>query len=292
MTAERKNRWIKLATAACALVIGFGAAGLTAEAAPVIAPYATSLNSGNFDYERYAAENPDVVAALGTSESALFSHYNNNGVIEGRKAYLDVTSMLTVDMFDATYYAQMNPDVVAALGTDANALFAHYINNGFAEGREAAFTSRSAQALVKATKIAAQITTPEMTDVEKMQAVHDWIICNCYYDIEDIYGDESNHYVGMLLNGSARCEGYTEAFDVFMRILGIEDWAVCGFANGGFHAWNQVRVDGGYLNVDSTWDDPLPDRPGIVFRYDYFLISDADMSDHQKVTHMNVAWFE
>ncbi len=37
--------------------------------------------------------------------------------------------------FDPEYYAQQNPDVVAALGTDENLLYQHYLNNGKAEGR-------------------------------------------------------------------------------------------------------------------------------------------------------------
>ena len=37
--------------------------------------------------------------------------------------------------FDPEYYAQQNPDVVAALGTDENVLYQHYLNNGRAEGR-------------------------------------------------------------------------------------------------------------------------------------------------------------
>ena len=37
--------------------------------------------------------------------------------------------------FDAEYYAQNNPDVVAALGSDENVLYQHYINYGKAEGR-------------------------------------------------------------------------------------------------------------------------------------------------------------
>ncbi len=39
------------------------------------------------------------------------------------------------NVFDAEYYAQNNPDVAAAVGTDANALYQHYINFGRAEGR-------------------------------------------------------------------------------------------------------------------------------------------------------------
>lgn len=38
-------------------------------------------------------------------------------------------------VFDAEYYAQNNPDVVAALGTDMATLYNHYVSNGKAEGR-------------------------------------------------------------------------------------------------------------------------------------------------------------
>ena len=37
--------------------------------------------------------------------------------------------------FDAEYYAATNPDVVAVYGTDANALYQHYVTCGKNEGR-------------------------------------------------------------------------------------------------------------------------------------------------------------
>ena len=40
-------------------------------------------------------------------------------------------------MFDAEYYAQSNPDVVAAFGTDENELYQHYVQFGKQEGRKA-----------------------------------------------------------------------------------------------------------------------------------------------------------
>lgn len=40
-----------------------------------------------FDGEYYAAQNPDVVAAVGTDTAALYSHYTGSGKSEGRKAY-------------------------------------------------------------------------------------------------------------------------------------------------------------------------------------------------------------
>jgi len=39
-------------------------------------------------------------------------------------------------VFDSEYYAQTNPDVAAACGTDENALYQHYLTYGKAEGRK------------------------------------------------------------------------------------------------------------------------------------------------------------
>lgn len=40
-----------------------------------------------FDAERYARENPDLVAVFGMDEALLKEHYKTNGINEGRKAY-------------------------------------------------------------------------------------------------------------------------------------------------------------------------------------------------------------
>ncbi len=50
-------------------------------------------------------------------------------------AELNTTTAQAV--FDATYYAEQNPDVVAALGNDATALLSHYVTCGATEGRNA-----------------------------------------------------------------------------------------------------------------------------------------------------------
>lgn len=43
--------------------------------------------SALFDAQRYAADNPDIAASVGTSQTALWNHYKNYGVYEGRPAY-------------------------------------------------------------------------------------------------------------------------------------------------------------------------------------------------------------
>ena len=63
------------------LILG---SSMTAYAKPKTMPDGTK-----FDAEYYAENNPDVVAALGSSEKALYQHYQQYGRTEGRKAYAD-----------------------------------------------------------------------------------------------------------------------------------------------------------------------------------------------------------
>lgn len=98
-----------------------------------------------FDAAYYAANYPDVAAAFGTDETALYNHYVSYGKSEGRfpnaasapatPAVPGPKPMADGTFFDATYYAANNPDVVAAFGTDEAMLYNHYVLCGKAEGR-------------------------------------------------------------------------------------------------------------------------------------------------------------
>lgn len=67
----------------------------------------------------------------------LLSLFLLNGILIGSGLSVNAAPVMMSDgtFFDAEYYAQANPDVVAALGTDSAVLYSHYINNGRAEGR-------------------------------------------------------------------------------------------------------------------------------------------------------------
>ncbi|MBO5292483.1 MAG: hypothetical protein J6B10_04800 [Lachnospiraceae bacterium] len=58
-------------------------------------------------------------------------------VLCGTMAFAQEKTMPDGTVFDAEYYAQSNPDVVAALGTDENLLYQHYVVYGKNEGRKA-----------------------------------------------------------------------------------------------------------------------------------------------------------
>jgi len=146
------------------------------------------------------------------------------------------------------------------------------------------------------------VLKPGMTPFQKELAVHDWMVNNITYDTAsaDIYRENGgsgsysrypafNAY-GAIVGKKAVCEGYAKAFQMFMDIIGVECVSVSGFAEGGAHMWNQVKLDGDWYNVDVTFDDPIvtftrldgsaytrPHNPG----YEYFNVPDDVLAkDH------------
>ncbi len=140
----------------------------------------------------------------------------------------------------------------------------------------------------KADKILKQIIKPDMDSFEKVKAVHDYLIQTTVYDKEAAILNthpETITPVGPLLYGRGICSGYASTFDLFMKKLGIESIYVSGEAKSSsgseLHAWNKVKLDGLYYNIDTTWDDPVsPDGENLLL-YDYYLVSDETLrSDH------------
>ena len=54
---------------------------------------------------------------------------------------------------------------------------------------------------------------------------------------------------------------------------------VTGFGNGGAHAWNIVKLNGKYYDLDATWDAT---RKQAKQNYAFFLCCDAGFGDHQR----------
>ncbi|MCR4779485.1 MAG: hypothetical protein K5876_00165 [Ruminiclostridium sp.] len=98
-------------------------------------------------------------------------------------------------------------------------------------------------------KIVAGIT-PDMTDVEKLLYVHDYLILNCKYD----YDKKNYDMYDCLLSRSAVCQGYSLAYMYILKhYLGIECSVVISDAMG--HAWNYVKLGNSWYHVDVTKDD-------------------------------------
>ena len=118
--------------------------------------------------------------------------------------------------------------------------------------------------------------TPDMPEFDRERLLHDRLAKRITYDLTEAYMHSA---YGALVNGRAVCDGYTEALQYLLGRVGIQAFTVLGTGtdingNTEAHAWNIVRIDGKYYNVDLTWDDQGRD----IF-YAYFNLTDERMTE-------------
>lgn len=115
------------------------------------------------------------------------------------------------------------------------------------------------------------------TDYQKIKAIYDYICENVSYDYtnldDDTYIQKYTAY-GALIDKAAVCQGYASLFYRMALDAGVDARVISGDA-GGPHAWNVVRLNGKYYNLDSTWDAGREN-------YSYFLKSMKAFSDHER----------
>lgn len=152
------------------------------------------------------------------------------------------------------------------------------------EGRLDKLSGRETKVFNAAKAAHDTLVTPGMSEYDQVKAFHDWLVNNTEYDTRTTVDDSSFDAAGPLLYGRAVCDGYSKALDLLCYLSGIDCVRINGTGNGGGHAWNKVKIDGQWYNIDVTWDDPLSTRP--VLRHDYFLVSDDVLArDHSWIAY-------
>lgn len=116
------------------------------------------------------------------------------------------------------------------------------------------------------------------SDAEIEQYVHDALIEKVDYHAGTAMGQSA---YSALVSGRSVCAGYARAFQYLMMELKIPCYYCAGYS-GENHAWNIVKLDDGYYNVDVTWDDTNPST------YDYFNKTDADYAQTHLRTGLSV----
>ena len=106
----------------------------------------------------------------------------------------------------------------------------------------------------------------EGSNYDKEKYIHNAIIDKATYALD---APMSQSAYSALVNGPTVCAGYSRAMQYCMMQLGIPCYYCTGYA-GQNHAWNIVKLDDGYYNVDVTWDDTDNGN------YDYFNKTDDD----------------
>ena len=108
--------------------------------------------------------------------------------------------------------------------------------------------------------------TDDMSDMQKIKTIHDWICNNTVYDFEQTYSEKNHNDASIFMNASSVCEGYAKCYNLLLNRAGIETYYLVGKE----HAWNIIKLGGHYFHSDTTWDD------GDNINYDWFLKSDSE----------------
>lgn len=112
-------------------------------------------------------------------------------------------------------------------------------------------------------------------DYEKVMAINDYIVINCEY-VSGADMEYSPTVYGCLVEKAANCEGYAKTFNMLASDIGLESMLITGTTDKGEnHAWNQVKVNGEWYNIDVTWADT---DDGDDVRRAYFLCDDKDFN--------------
>ncbi len=124
-----------------------------------------------------------------------------------------------------------------------------------------------------------------MSEYEKIMAIHDEIAERSVYDCESANSDT---VYGALVEQKAKCDGYAKTFAYICGEAGIKTVTVIGAADRGdnnieMHMWNKVYCDENWYNIDVTWDDPMSDVKDNM-SMGYFMISDDGISK----SHMEI----
>ncbi|MGX9133927.1 transglutaminase domain-containing protein [Rummeliibacillus sp. JY-2-4R] len=118
----------------------------------------------------------------------------------------------------------------------------------------------------------------KMSDFEKVYFVNGYLASHIAYSENATNGGHTAY--DALFDHKAVCQGYALAAYRILTEAGVETRYITGKVHDQNHAWNKVKLNGKWYNLDITWNDPMPDR-GDRYRLNYFLISDQQLAkDH------------
>lgn len=206
------------------------------------------------------------------------SDYAKKGVtilIDGKKPKDNFTLAIGTHTYALKEYKQLKPTKFTVRYGILDA-----IRTGNTTGWK---NNETKQVVDKCAAIYKEIIKDGMSDKEKVTAIHDYLIYHADYTAN---GDltqatqRNGTVAGLVLDGSAVCEGYASSFYLLAKAAGLNCECITGDSlpktNDFGHAWNRVEVDGTWYYVDCTWDDPTG---GNKERKKYFM-SETLWSDH------------
>lgn len=130
------------------------------------------------------------------------------------------------------------------------------------------------------------------TTYDKLKVFHDYLVLNSTFEKSDEAGNYNQTIYnafsgGTSKQGNIQCSGYAKGMQYLCDKIGIDCMVITGTnEKGTSHAWNKVKVEGEWYNLDATWDDPILSTPITNYiRYSFFLVPDEWINEK---SHFNI----
>ena len=125
-----------------------------------------------------------------------------------------------------------------------------------------------------------ELIADDMSEYDRVLAIHDWICENVEYESGTNNSDQDIY--GALVLRKAVCAGYAKSFTYLLDRADIESYVISGHAvkngkTGEAHAWNLIYIDGEPYYFDITWNDE-----GDCASYNWFGITHDEFATRHK----------
>lgn len=124
-------------------------------------------------------------------------------------------------------------------------------------------------------KIENEIIDKNKSNYDNILSIHDYIVNTTKYNLEDENKVGSSNAKELLFDHKATCNGYTDTIALLLDRLNIKNVKI----SNDNHIWNLVYLDGKWLHLDATWDDPVNSLNKDLLLHDYFLKETKEMDE-------------
>lgn len=226
--------------------------------------------SSNYYYQQLSEEDrvvyKEILQGLQEYSENIYVHSNDTEQIE--RAYRSI-------LYDC-------PELFWCTGDGQTAVYTTYaqFSPGYAYGAEE--TERRKQEIEQAVQACLSQVPGELSEYERIKFIYDYIVNTTDYNLGAV---DNQNICSVFLTHSSVCAGYAKAMQYLLQRLGTECIYVTGVTSDGeAHAWNIVKCDGEYYQVDVTWGDPVfllnegeEMPPDLMINYDYLCSSDSEI---------------
>ena len=143
----------------------------------------------------------------------------------------------------------------------------------------------------KVEQLLAQWDWEEMSDYDKIRTVYNWICNHVVYDDEHLSDDKyflKHTAYAALEHGTSVCQGYVLVLYRLFLEMGIDNRIIFGTSQNQDHAWNIVKLNGKYYDLDATWD-AIRHQDGSAYRY--FLCCQSNFENHDRDSSQDTPQF-